>query len=192
MLKKLGIGTALISLVFIFTACISPEATPQFPETAATIDIESPPESYKEPEIKPSPKPPGPIEGTWIEPAVDSEKQLVLLPLDEIEEKWNIHFKVETDKDDITFMSYIYEDQLHVRANVCPPCLSIGYALDEANGLLICDMCATLFDAGTGSGIKGACVDYPKAEVPYEIEDGNILLKGQNLLSAYQETLSPG
>ena len=92
----------------------------------------------------------------------------------------------------MTFMAYLFGGEVHVRANVCPPCRSIGYAIDEGEGILICDRCATLFEADTGEGIKGACVDYPKASVPYETSDGNILVTKADLMTAYEETLLPG
>ncbi|MFC1938621.1 Fe-S-containing protein [Chloroflexota bacterium] len=201
MLKNIGIGVALVSLVFILAACagLDPASEPapsQEPapnqEPGLAPDPEPASAPNQEPVLNPKPRPQGPIEGTWIEAGVDPDRQLLSLPVSDLENNWNIHFKLKTNKDDITFMAYIFEGELHVRANVCPPCRSIGYALDEGEGLLICDMCATLFDAGTGDGIEGACVDYPKASVPYELVDGNVVLKGDELLTAYQDTLSPG
>jgi nitrite reductase/ring-hydroxylating ferredoxin subunit len=193
MLKKVGIGAGLVALVVISAACAGPtqeSALAPSPEPKAAA--EPAPAPNQQLALNPKPRPQGPIEGTWIEADVDSDSQLVSLPVNEVEDNWNIHFRLKTTKDDITFMAYIFEGELHVRANVCPPCRSIGYALDEDKGLLICDMCATLFDAETGAGIKGACVDYPKAAVPFEIVDGNVVLTAAELLAAYQETLSPG
>jgi len=40
--------------------------------------------------------------------------------------------------------------------------------------------------------LREACVDFPKASVPYEISDGNIVMKGTDLIAAYQDTLEPG
>ena len=181
MLRKMRYSAAVVALFFIFTACANP-----------TLESESTPIPSQDLAVNPKPRPLGPIKGTWIEVEVDSDSQQVLIPVDELVNNWNIHFKLQTNKDDIHFMAYVFEGELHVRANVCPPCRSIGYALDEREGLLICDMCATLFDAGTGEGIEGACVDYPKASVPYEIVDSNIVLKGDKLMAAYKETLTPG
>jgi nitrite reductase/ring-hydroxylating ferredoxin subunit len=187
MLKKTGIGAALVALVVIFAACAGPApASEPVPGQEPTVA------PNQEPVLNPKPRPQGPIKGTWIEVAVDPDSQLVSIPVSELENNWNIHFRLQTTKDDINFMAYIFEGELYVRANVCPPCRSIGYSLDEGEGLLICDRCATRFDAGTGDGIGGACVDYPKASVPYEIVDGSVVLKGAELLTAYQDTLSPG
>ena len=90
----------------------------------------------------------------------------------------------------MNFMAYTLDGEIYVRANVCPPCRSIGFSLEE--DILICDRCATTFKAKTGDGIKGACVDFPKASVPYEITDGNIVMRGDDLLAAYQDTVKPG
>jgi hypothetical protein len=57
---------------------------------------------------------------------------------------------------------------------------------------MVCDRCATTFKADTGNGIGGACVDYPKALVPYEIANGNIIMKQADLVVAYENTINPG
>jgi nitrite reductase/ring-hydroxylating ferredoxin subunit len=90
----------------------------------------------------------------------------------------------------MNFMAYVLAGEIYVRANVCPPCRSIGFSLNEE--ILVCDRCATTFEAKTGEGIVGACVDYPKALVPYEIEDGNIVMSSTDLTTAYQDTIEPG
>ncbi len=129
-----------------------------------------------------------PIKATWIEPQVVDD--IVSIPVNEVENSRNIHFMVETQTGDIHFMAYILDAEIYVRANVCPPCWGIGYSLNK--DILVCDMCATTFHAKTGNGIKGACVDYPKAAVPYEVIDGSIVTKKADLLAAYQDTLEPG
>lgn len=206
MLKKIGIiGAIVVSLVVVLVGCSSsapvsnpepepipaptpaPEPEPE-PEPAPAPDPE--PEPAAEP--NPEPRPSGPIEATWVQVAVDEDDQTVSIPLSTLEDNWNVHFKLETTDGEVNYMAYIFEDEIYVRANVCPPCRSIGFALDEGAQLLICDRCATLFEPATGAGISGACVDYPKASVPYEVTDGNIVMSSDNLLAAYQETLLPG
>ena len=129
-----------------------------------------------------------PIKATWIEPQVAGDT--VSIPVSEVENNWNVHFNVKTQGEDMNFMAYILDEEIFVRANVCPPCQSIGFSLEEA--VLICDRCATTFEAATGGGIKGACVDFPKAAVPYEVSDGNVAMKDTALIAAYQDTLGPG
>jgi len=129
-----------------------------------------------------------PIKATWIEPQVVGDT--VSIPVSEVENDWNVHFKVDTQSGNMTFMSYIVDGEIYVRANVCPPCRSIGFSLKEA--VLICDRCATTFNAQTGEGINGACVGYPKAAVAYEINGGNIVMKSTDLITAYQDTIEPG
>ena len=183
MLRKIRIGVVLVSLILIFTACATPTPTPAPNPTPAP-----PPPPVLTP--NPNPKPSGPIEATWIEPQLDGNTASI--PVSEVEDNWNIHFKLETEDGKMNFMAYILDGEIYVRANVCPPCQSVGFSLDENEDILICDRCATIFDAGTGAGLEGACVDYPKASASYEISDGNLIIKGSDLLGAYQETLLPG
>jgi nitrite reductase/ring-hydroxylating ferredoxin subunit len=129
-----------------------------------------------------------PISATWIEPQIADDT--VSIRLSEVEDNWNVHFNVEIRAEDMNFMAYVLEGEIHIRANVCPPCQSIGFSLQEA--ILICDRCATTFDTETGEGIQGACVDFPKASVPYQIDGGNIVMSSADLAAAYEDTLEPG
>ena len=212
MLKKIGIiGAIAVSLIVVLVGCSNatpvsnpepaptPEPTPAPESTPAPTPAPEPeptptpdPEPEPPPEQNPEPRPSGPIEATWVQVAVDESSQNVSIPLSKLEDSWNVHFKLETTDGEVNYMAYIFEDEIYVRANVCPPCRSIGFSLDEGAQLLICDRCATLFEPATGAGISGACVDYPKASVPYEVTDGNIVMNGSDLLAAYQETLLPG
>jgi nitrite reductase/ring-hydroxylating ferredoxin subunit len=130
----------------------------------------------------------GPIEALWIEPQVVGDTVSILQSV--VEDNWNIHFNVNTQGEDMNFMAYVLDGEIYVRANVCPPCRSIGFSLDEA--ILICDRCATTFDSETGQGIQGACVDFPKAPVLYQIDNGNIVMNNADLVAAYEDTLEPG
>lgn len=132
--------------------------------------------------------PSGPIKATWIEPQVAGD--IISIPVSEVENNRNVHFKVETQDGNMTFMAYDLSGEMYVRANVCPPCHSIGFSLDE--DILVCDRCATKFQAQTGAGISGACVNYPKASVPYEVADGNIVMNSTDLITAYQDTIELG
>lgn len=165
MLRRILIGAVLFSLLLIVAACAGPTSTPS-----------------------PTQPPSGLITAKWIEPQVAGDT--VTIPVSEVEDNWNVHFKVETQDGETTFMAYKYDGQIFVRANICPPCRSIGYSLK--GNILVCDTCATTFEAETGDGIEGACVDYPKASVLYEITDGNIVMSEADLIAAYQDTLQPG
>jgi nitrite reductase/ring-hydroxylating ferredoxin subunit len=131
-----------------------------------------------------NPNLPGTIKATWIEPQVAGDT--VSIPLSEVEDNWNVHFNLQTP-DDMNFMAYIVDGDIFVRANVCPPCQSIGFSLEET--VLICDRCATTFEAETGEGIEGACVDFPKAAVPYEVSGGYIVMNIADLIAAYEDSL---
>lgn len=129
-----------------------------------------------------------PIKATWIEPQVAADT--VSIPASEVENDRNVHFNLKTQSADMNFMAYVLDGETFVRANVCPPCRSIGFTLEKDT--LICDTCATTFEAKTGEGIMGACVSYPKASVPYELENGNIVMNSADLSTAYQDTIEPG
>ena len=192
MLRKIGIGVLVVSLVLILAGCAgSPTPPPASPPTSPPAPVPTSP-PLPAPTPPPNPKPSGPIEAMWIEPQLDGDT--VSIPVSEIEDNWNTHFKLRTEVDGksvrLNFMAYILDGEIYVRANVCPPCRSVGYALE--NDILICDTCATTFNAKTGDGIGGACVDYPKATVPYEITNSQLVMNGADLITAYEDTLETG
>lgn len=192
MLKKVAIGAVLLSLVLVAVACAGPTPAPSSaaptPKPSATQTPSSAPATAPAPISAATPKPSGPIKAGWIEPQVNGET--VSIPQSEVEKNWNVHFKVDVQGSTETFMAYLLDGKIYVRANVCPPCRSIGYSLDK--DILVCDRCATRFKAKSGDGIDGACVNYPKASVAYEVTGGNIVMKKSDLLVAYQNTLKPG
>jgi len=130
-----------------------------------------------------------PVTATWIKPQVAGDT--VSVPVSEVNDNKIVHFNVAVALgSEMAFMAYDINGKLNVRANVCPPCRSIGFSLSKDT--LICDTCRTTFKAKTGDGISGACVGYPKAAVPYEISDGKVVMSGNDLLAAYQNTNEPG
>ena len=167
MSRRIGIGAILFSLIFIVAACAGPTSTP------------SP---------NPNTMPSELIEATWIDPQVDGD--IISIPVSKVESNRNVHFNLKTQGSNMNFMAYVLGGEIYIRANVCPPCRSIGFSLQK--DVLACDNCATTFKAKTGEGIEGACVDFPKASVLYEIKDGNIVMKGSDLIAAYQDTIEPG
>ncbi|OGN96029.1 MAG: hypothetical protein A2Z77_08370 [Chloroflexi bacterium RBG_13_51_36] len=161
MLRNTIIGVLVIVLALIIAGCSGPASDPA---------------------------PSGPIKATVIEPQVTDG--IVAIPVSAVEDNWNVRFKVETQDGDKNFMAYVLDGEIHVRANVCPPCQSIGFSLDQ--DILVCDRCATTFEAKTGQGIQGACVDFPKASVPYDIDGASVIMQDVDLVAAYEDTLEPG
>ncbi|NPE31028.1 DUF2318 domain-containing protein [Methanococcoides sp. SA1] len=129
-----------------------------------------------------------PIAATWIDPEISGN--IVTIPVQAIEESVNTHFKVNSETGEIAVMAYKLGDDIIVRSNVCPPCGSIGFSLD--NGVLVCDSCRTRFDASTGEGIQGSCVEYPKENIPYTISDGNIVMGLDDIVAAHLDTVQRG
>jgi nitrite reductase/ring-hydroxylating ferredoxin subunit len=194
MWKKIGLTVLLITLLPV-AACTTQQqaeqSTPQAkteagsaPSQETTAAQETGPLPEEQPVIQPVSKPSGPIKAVWIEPQVEGDT--ITIPLSDLEQNWNIHFKV----DDFNFMAYLLDDEVYVRANVCPPCRSIGFSLND--DILVCDRCATIFEAETGAGIEGACVDYPKASVRYELSGRTLRIQKNDLTAAYEATLQPG
>ena len=173
MIKKIVIGAILMSLILVVVACAGPtsSAAPQSSPTPAPV-----------------PNPSGPIKAEWIEPQVSGD--IVSVPVSEIEDNWNVHFPLRGEDEDMNFMAYVLDGEIHVRANVCPPCRSIGFALE--GDILVCDRCATTFEAKTGDGIQGACVDYPKESVAYKKTDSHITMSVDDLVKAYTGTIEAG
>jgi len=130
----------------------------------------------------------GAVKATWVD--VEAQGDTVFLPIDDLTAYTNTHFKIETGGKAYTYMAYELNGTIYVRANVCPPCRSIGFSLD--GDTLICDRCGTVFDAVSGSGIKGACVDYPKASSDYSMNDGRLAMNLGALEVAYNDTMKPG
>ena len=129
------------------------------------------------------------VKATWIEPQMVG--YTISIPVSEVNNNKIVHFNVAAAFDrEIAFMAYDLSGEIYVRANVCPPCRSIGFSL--SGDILVCDTCRTTFEAKTGDGISGACVAYPKASVPYEIGDGKIVMSGDDLQKAHFDTNLPG
>jgi nitrite reductase/ring-hydroxylating ferredoxin subunit len=126
-----------------------------------------------------------PVKATWITAEVSSDQ--VSIPLSSVEGNTNVHFKVNTNNGEIAAMAYEFNDEIFVRSNVCPPCNSIGFSLDD--GTLVCDSCGTVFDAETGTGIGGGCVSFPKESIPYTVSNGNVVMKVNDVVTAHEKTV---
>ncbi len=127
------------------------------------------------------------VKGKWVTAQVNADQ--VSIPVKSVDDNTNVHFKVSTDIGELSVMAYRFNDKVFARSNVCPPCNSIGFSLK--NGTLVCDSCGTVFDAGTGKGIEGGCVDYPKESIPYTISDGKITMKLDDIVAAHKKTIEP-
>ncbi|MBI2957465.1 MAG: DUF2318 domain-containing protein [Chloroflexi bacterium] len=111
------------------------------------------------------------------------------VPLNRVQGATNTRFVVSTPSGQESFMAYVYKGQTYVRASICVPCGGQSYSLQGNN--LVCDTCGTVFDAATGKGKSGvpACQTYGKASAPFQVVDGNIVMKNADLLAAFQRTL---
>jgi nitrite reductase/ring-hydroxylating ferredoxin subunit len=198
---KIAVVIVLLSLVSILTACAgqaTAAGTNQISTTASTPSASvtglpaATPQSQLVPTAapapNPAPKPAGPIKVKEITPTVSID--IVSIPLKEVQDDWNTHFLVDAPGGKMGFMAYVLDNVIYVRASICPPCRGKTYTL--VGDTLVCDTCGTTFNAKTGIGIAGACVNYPKASVTYTVTNGNLAMKISDLSTAYQNTLKPG
>jgi nitrite reductase/ring-hydroxylating ferredoxin subunit len=189
MIKKIAVGAVLLSLMLIIVACSAPTSASVPTQKPVDIPVSAPvPAANSTPTPPSNSKPSGPIKEKWLDSQVSGDT--VSIPISDIKSNWNTAFKLVNKGSTLNFMAYVLNGEIQVRANVCPPCRSIGYALN--NDILVCDTCATTFNAKTGVGIQGACVNYPKAAVQYKIVNGDIVMSIADLVNAYQDTLKPG
>ena len=132
----------------------------------------------------------GPVKATWI--TADVNGDVVSIPVAAINDNTNVHFKVNTNTGvgEVAVMAFVLDDEIVVRSNVCPPCGSIGFSLDDT--VLVCDSCGTTFDAKTGNGIQGACVAYPKENIPYTESGGIILMDLNDIITSHENTVIRG
>lgn len=130
----------------------------------------------------------GTIRPTWIDARVQGDA--VSIPAREVDGGKMLHFKVTDGGATMAFMAYKLDGERHVRANVCPPCRSIGFSL--SGDILVCDSCRTTFEASTGDGISGACRDYPKAEVAHVVSGPNLTMSMNDLVTASLNTERAG
>lgn len=135
-----------------------------------------------------TPKAAASIKATWIEAPVSGKT--VTIPASDIEKNGIVHFRLALPSGTESFMAYNLGGKTYARANVCPPCRSINFSL--VGDTLVCDSCGTVFDAKTGEGKSGACVNFPKADVNFQIENGKLVMNADNMDTAYQNTLAPG
>jgi hypothetical protein len=105
----------------------------------------------------------------------------------------NVEFNVQFDQGTASYMVYVYNGSVQMRASICVPCQGRSFTLKGNN--LICNTCGTVFSAQTGKGISGvsACQNYPKASVTFTTgADGNLTATKADLLKAFEDTLTPG
>jgi len=132
------------------------------------------------------------IRPTWIgADVIQIDGNTMSIPVSEVTGGKMLHFGITDGQgDSMNFMVYDLNGDTYARANLCPPCKSVGFSLE--GDVLVCNSCGTRFEATTGEGISGACRDYPKAEVANAISDGRITLEYNDLVTAYANTGKPG
>lgn len=179
------VGVVASLLVIGLSSCSSRvDGNPTTPALSKTPPATTTPPTTQ---LIPSGKPANPVKQMTIDVQVTDDT--VVIPLEKVTTNGNTRFKLATEEGEMTFMAYIWDGKLSVRADICPPCRSKSFTLTK--GTLVCDACGTVFDAATGKGISGACVAYPKQLVSYQFSDESIVVSKANLVTAYKDTLTP-
>ena len=124
----------------------------------------------------------------WITPELNGDQLSV--SLNTILNSKMAHFWVTMPSGKEGFMAYRMDGVTYVRASICPPCRSTSFSLEK--GVLVCDTCGTRFNAKTGQGISGACVNYPKAEAATTPQGDALVMTQSGLAAAYADTLKMG
>jgi nitrite reductase/ring-hydroxylating ferredoxin subunit len=169
----------LLVLTLSLAACSGPTSASTPAVTATPAQTTAPTHSSK---------PSGPVDAKWIDAQVNGD--VVSIPVSEIENDWNTRFQVQGSDGAISAMAYLLNGVIYVRADICPPCRSRSFTLN--GNILDCDSCHTKFNASTGGGVSGACVNYPKESVSHTISNGNVVMSKADIVTAYQNTLKPG
>jgi hypothetical protein len=128
---------------------------------------------------------------TSITPAILADS--VTIPVSTVNTDKNVEFNVTFDQGTASYMAYVYNGAIQVRASVCVPCQ--GRSFTVKGNTLVCNTCGTVFSAQTGKGISGvaACQNYPKASVSFTTgADGSLTMTKADLLTAFTNTLTPG
>ncbi len=130
--------------------------------------------------------PTSPVDPTTLTAKVAGD--VVSIPLSDVAAKFNTRFAVNTPQGQASYMAYVWNGAIQVRADICPPCGSKSFKLTK--GTLVCNSCGTVFDAVSGKGKSGACVRYSKESVAYQISGDTLVMKMADLSTAYTRTLA--
>lgn len=126
----------------------------------------------------------GILQPTWITPQLEGDT--VSIPKSEVDSGEMLHFRVPYQDASMDFMAYKLGEEIYVRANVCPPCRSVGF--DLRGDTLVCHECGATFEAETGNGLSGDCKNYSKGEVPYTISGDQVTMGMDALVTVYEDT----
>ncbi len=190
--KKTVLVLGLVAALAALAACAAPAQEPVIPAPTAAAPEVTPAPASQPATVAPTPVPvvpspavaTGPVTATPLIVSYDGD--MVSIPLSAVAEVVNAEFGISVDERSLDFMAYIFDGRLYVRASACPPCASLAYTLDGDE--LLCEACDSRFDVVTGEGSEGACVDYPKASVPYEVDGDRVVMRIADLVRAWDET----
>ena len=132
---------------------------------------------------------PDALRAVWVTPQIEGGKLTVSQA--DLDRYGLVFFETSVGTTRVPLLALkVGEKDYRVYPRICPPCRSESWHLKD--GILVCGACGTTFKAVNGDGIEGACVDYPKAPIPYSLEGGKLYLAAPDVAKAYQATLRPG
>ncbi len=169
-----GVGILIVAALVLaaLNSCSSPSQAATLPSAGSQTAIANPK---------------APVDPTTLTPQINGDT--ISISLSDVKSKFNTRFAVSTAQGTASYMAYVWNGTVTVRADICPPCGSRSFKL--TNGSLVCNSCGTVFDAVTGKGKSGACIRYSKDSVSYQVSGDSIVMKMTDLTTAYQNTLTP-
>jgi Membrane iron-sulfur containing protein FtrD-like len=171
-----GLLPVAMAAVIVLAGCSSVKAVPTSGTTTSAATVSAGVKSSDATRYK----------AAWITPVVIGSS--LSIPVATIDQDKIVHFWMDTATGKEAFMAYNLDGTIYMRGNICVPCRSYDYSLQK--GILVCDTCGTTFNAKTtAKGTSGACVNYPKEPVTFQVQGGNVVATLADLDSAYQNTL---
>ncbi len=111
--------------------------------------------------------------------------EMLSIPLDKVIEDKIIYSEYIKDKIRLPLMTYISPSgRVVLTFSFCEPCRSETFRIDGTgkDKKLVCETCNTNWRLSDLRGIYGGCVDYPPEEIPYTVDNGQILVSTQILI----------
>jgi nitrite reductase/ring-hydroxylating ferredoxin subunit len=165
---------------------VSPTTTPALVNPSSTTPTPVPSIPVNPTTVAALVNPSSPVDPTTL--TAQTNGDTVSIPLSDVKSKFNTRFAVTTPQGQASYMAYVWNGAIQIRADICPPCGSKSFKLTK--GTLVCNSCGTVFDAVNGKGKSGPCIRYSKESVTYQIAGDTIVMKMADLTAAYAKTLA--
>ena len=193
-MTRLGLVSAVLLLLGLGVACVSPGDTAKAPAGTQETDVGGvvagdvlPAADLYEPGEAEEPAPAaqsGWVAHAWVEPDVNGD--VVTIPLDVVQNAGHVHFSLPVEEEALDYLGYMLDGSFYVRATVCPSCGSQG--LSHGGTTLVCHSCSTMFDLLTGDADDEESASFPQGMLPYGVAGNMISISFSELVESYERT----